>query len=71
MKRWPDKQLVTGAFYNVRTVGITLPDVEATTKYDGSTVLKVNVIFMTGLATHPSVLRPKLDCSEVMLFGIG
>jgi hypothetical protein len=31
-----------------------LPDVEATTKYDGSPVLKLNGCFMAGLATHPS-----------------
>jgi hypothetical protein len=54
MKRRPAKQLVTDAFDIVRTVGLTLPDVEATTKYDGSPVLKVDGIFMAGLATHPS-----------------
>jgi hypothetical protein len=31
-----------------------LPDVEATTKYDGSPVLKVRGCFMAGLATHRS-----------------
>jgi len=35
-------------------VGLALPDVEATTKYDGSPVLKVRGCFMAGLATHPS-----------------
>jgi hypothetical protein len=35
-------------------VGLVLPDVEATTKYDGSPVLKVDGMFMAGLATHPS-----------------
>ena len=54
MKRRPAKQLVTDAFDIVRTVGLTLPDVEATTKYDGSPVLKVDGIFMAGLAMHPS-----------------
>jgi hypothetical protein len=54
MKRKPAKQLVTDAFDMVRTVGLTLPHVEATTKYDGSPVLKVDGIFMAGLATHPS-----------------
>lgn len=38
----------------VRTVGLALPDVEATTKYDGSPVLKLGGAFMTGLATHHS-----------------
>src|SRR5438445_11451412 len=54
MRRRPTKQLVTNAFDIVRTVGLALPDVEATTKYDGSPVLKVDGIFMAGLATHPS-----------------
>jgi hypothetical protein len=35
-------------------VGLALPDVEATTKYDGSPVLKVGGAFMAGLATHRS-----------------
>lgn len=35
-------------------VGLALPDVEASTKYDGSPVLKVGGAFMAGLATHPS-----------------
>ena len=54
MKRRPAKQLVAGVFDIVRNVGLTLPDVEATTKYDGSPVLKVDGMFMAGLATHPS-----------------
>ena len=33
---------------------MTLPDVEAATRYDGSPVLKVAGVFMAGLATHPS-----------------
>ena len=37
-----------------RIVGLALPDVEATTRYDGSPVLKVGGNFMAGLATHPS-----------------
>ena len=41
-------------FQTVRTVGLTLPDVEAATKYDGSPVLKVGGSFMAGLATHRS-----------------
>jgi hypothetical protein len=54
MRRRPPKQLVVAAFDIVRIVGLTLPDVEATTKYDGSPVLRVDGIFMAGLATHPS-----------------
>jgi len=34
----------------VRDVGCTLPNVEATTKYDGAPVLKVHGVFMAGLA---------------------
>jgi hypothetical protein len=41
-------------FEAVRTVGLLLPDVQATTKYDGSPVLKVGGSFMAGLATHSS-----------------
>jgi hypothetical protein len=54
MKRRPTKQIVADAFEIVRTVGLALPDVEATTKYDGSPVLKAGGSFMAGLATHPS-----------------
>jgi hypothetical protein len=41
-------------FKTVRTVGLTLPEVEAGTKYDGSPVLKLGGCFMAGLATHRS-----------------
>jgi hypothetical protein len=53
-RRRPTKQLVRSAFDIVRTVGLALPRVESTTKYDGSPVLRVDGIFMAGLATHPS-----------------
>ena len=33
---------------------MSLPGVEAATKYDGSPVLKVGGAFMAGVATHPS-----------------
>jgi hypothetical protein len=49
-----DRRKRTDAFDIVRTVGQTLPDVEATTRYDGSPVLKVAGCFMAGLATHGS-----------------
>jgi hypothetical protein len=70
MKRRPAKQLLNGAFDIVRTVGLALPDVEATTKYDGSPVLKVDGMFMAGLATHSSaepdtlVVRARLEDRE-------
>ena len=54
MKRRPIKRKVADPFELVRTVGLALPEVEATTKYDGSPVLKVGGSFMAGLATHPS-----------------
>jgi len=41
-------------FETVRTIGLTLPDVEATIRYDGTPVLKARGIFIAGLATHPS-----------------
>jgi hypothetical protein len=41
-------------FQIVREVGLEWPDVEATTKYDGSPRLIVGGSFMAGLATHPS-----------------
>jgi hypothetical protein len=46
--RWLD------AFDIVKELGCSLPDVEATTKYDGSPVLKVHGVFMAGLAMHAS-----------------
>jgi hypothetical protein len=41
-------------FDAVAKVGLTLPGVEATTRYDGSPVLKVHGCFMAGLASHSS-----------------
>ena len=41
-------------FEPVRALGLTLPGVEAATKYDGSPLLKVGGAFMAGLATHRS-----------------
>ena len=53
-KRTPTKRAPANPFETVRTVGLTLPDVEATTRHDGSPVLKVRGRFMAGLATHRS-----------------
>ncbi len=55
MQRKPSARTSVEAFEAVRAVGLTLPDVVATTRYDGSPVLKVGGCFMAGLATHPSV----------------
>jgi hypothetical protein len=60
-------------FETVRRLGLALQDVEATTKYDGSPVLKVRGIFMAGLATHPSaepetlVVRADFDERELLI----
>jgi hypothetical protein len=68
MKRKSMKQTLADAFEMVRTVGLTLPDVEETTKYDGSPVLKLGGSFMAGLATHPSAdpdtLIVRAGCEE-------
>jgi hypothetical protein len=42
------------AFEPVRSLGLAFADVEATTRYDGSPVLKMGGCFMAGLASHPS-----------------
>ena len=54
MRRTPAKHAAVDVFEAVRRAGCALPDVEATTKYDGSPVLKVGGCFMAGLATHRS-----------------
>jgi hypothetical protein len=54
-------------------VGLEFPDVEATTRYDGSPVLKAAGCFMAGLASHPSaepdtlVVRIDSDDREALL----
>jgi hypothetical protein len=60
-------------FEVVRAVGLTLPGVEAATRYDGSPRLKVAGMFMAGLATHPSaepntlVVRADIEQREALL----
>jgi hypothetical protein len=60
-------------FDRVRRVGLSLPDVECSTRYDGSQVLKAGGCFMAGLATHPSaepgslVVRVNLDERQWLL----
>ena len=44
----------TAAFATVQTIGLALPGVEATTRYDGSSVLKLRGCFMAGIAAHSS-----------------
>jgi len=53
MKRTPKQRKPADPFEVVRTVGLALPDVEATTR-SGSPVLKLGGCFMAGLALHPS-----------------
>ena len=61
------------AFAAVRAIGLSLPDVEATVKYDGSPVLRVRGCFVAGLATHPTaerdtlVVRAAFDERELLL----
>ena len=54
MKRKHTGHGAVDAFATVKAVGLTLPDVETATRYDGSPRLKVGGMFMAGLATHPS-----------------
>jgi hypothetical protein len=55
-------------FEIVRTVGLTLPDVEAATRYDGSPVLQLRGCFMAGLARHrsaePGTLVVRVDLEQ-------
>ena len=57
----------------VKSIGLTLPGVRAATKYDGSPVLKVDGVFLAGLAMHPSaepdtlVVRSGLEEREGLL----
>lgn len=61
------------AFDAVKAVGLLLPGVEATKKYDGSPVLKLGGCFMAGLATHRSaepdtlVVRVNLEERALLL----
>jgi hypothetical protein len=62
--------VTANAFAVVQRIGLTLPNVEAATRYDGSPVLKVGGVFMAGLATHESaepntlVVRADLEQRE-------
>jgi hypothetical protein len=73
MKRTPAGHRPADSFETVRVVGLALPDVEATTKYDGSPVLKLGGAFLAGLATHRSaepetlVVRVGLEERECLL----
>jgi hypothetical protein len=55
-----NKQPTTIDFDVVRTMGLALPEVEATTNWAGNPVLKVRGCFMAGLASHRSAERGTL-----------
>ena len=61
------------AFDRVRKAGLSLPGVDASIRYDGRPVLKVNGCFMAGLASHPSaepeslVVRMEIEEREWLL----
>lgn len=60
-------------FEIVRAIGLSLPGVEAETKYDGSPVLKVKGVFVAGLAMHASaeaetlVVRAGLEIRDMLV----
>lgn len=58
-------------FDRVRTIGLTLPGVEAVTRYDGASILKWGGAFMAGIARHRSAedatLVVRMDIEERQL----
>ena len=60
-------------FEQVTSIGLTMPDVELTTRYDGSPVLKAGGSFMAGIATDESaeadtlVVRCEVEDRELFL----
>lgn len=54
MRRMTRVRRRSDAFGVVASVGLSLPGVEAATRYDGSPVLRVGGAFMAGLASHES-----------------
>jgi hypothetical protein len=73
MTRRPTHQAGSDGFETVRRAGLALTDVKASTKYDGSPVLKIGGAFMAGLAGHHSaepgtlVVRVDLEQRECLL----
>jgi hypothetical protein len=65
-RRIPDAP--ADAFERVKRAGLAMAGVEATTKYDGSPVLKADGSFMAGLAMHrsaePGTLVVRADFEE-------
>jgi hypothetical protein len=64
--RSPERR--SNSFARVRTLGLTLPDVESATRYDGAAVLKVGGAFMAGMAKHrsaePETLVVRIEFEE-------
>jgi len=62
------RRVPPNCFEVVKRLGLTLPDVEAGTRYDGSPVLKVAGVFMAALASHgsaePDTLVVRADIEE-------
>jgi len=73
MARTTAERVQKTSFDAVKTVGLLLPDVQATKRYDGSPVLKLGGCFMAGLATHRSaepdtlVVRVNVEERELLL----
>jgi hypothetical protein len=73
VKREQFEQRPTDAFDTVRVIGLTLPDIEAVTRYDGSPQLKIKGCFVAGLASHTSaepdtlVVRTDLESRDWLL----
>jgi hypothetical protein len=73
IRRSKNSATTTNSFDIVREIGLGLPGVEAMTRYDGSPVLKVDGMFVAGLASHSSaepgtvVVRTGLDERELLL----
>ena len=72
--RRPSKRLRNlRAFKLVMAVGLTLPDVEAITRYDGSPALSMHGVFLAGLATHHSaesdtlVVRSEIENRDLLI----
>ena len=58
--RRPYIRMAKDAFKIVKEVGLTLPDLEAAVRYDGSPVLKLDGVLVAGLASHSSAERDSL-----------
>ena len=60
-------------FEQVVAMALTLPGVVATTKYDGSPVLKAGGVFLAGMAGHPSaepdtlVVRHQIEDRDLII----